>query len=897
MINEELHFSRDVLRSAAAQSFSNGYISGARAGKPGLNDYVQDNGSAHSINSDISHRQATGLLERIYGRVRGSSPSGLGDQDAATAASAVVTNDFVAVRSAGDGVVLAVGEDGRTKVMNPMQIGSGQGVTNVIQPGRGGNSGDFSKTYSWNALEAELGPNVRIITASDGIYGQLHSEADIQRHVERTMRSNGLDVRDPNFSQKFMDAAMNDAVFSGKKDDVVVISAQKPQKGQTAILNAFDGVGSGDNSHRVAHTAIEAAQIEAAAFGPTERIRTHEAHGRTPAEPPAEAKPRQPVRGEVETSTRDIGGKPHIIIEGDDTTLKAIRGSLEDMGATVRSITAPDGRHALAVDESQKNALAKIGLQQTETASAEPPAEAPPRQPVQGEVETSTRDIGGKPNIVIEGDENTLAGIRNRLTQDGVAVSSVTAPDGRRALAVDSDQESALENIGLEHVNVALLPPPAPGVIRRELETSTQEINGTEHIIIEGDDDALAAVQRRLENDGTATRNVTSEDGRRGIAIDSQHQDALTRIGMQKVPDSQGSGMGRFHLTDTVLRGAGGAGLALGAAGIVRRATDDLNNSEVESVRDDMQAATIADGAAVITDGAGMAGEYAASKGATHTAQATVQATTEQAAKATAEGVGKEVAREGAKTIVTQGADEAASATAIAANAGRAAAIGKIATGAGVVTGGVAVGFSSYAEHRYAEALTEEAVHTDDSAERQRLAEEAAAADGRSSWGLGAGLAAVGAGAVVVATAPVSVPTLIAVGVGSAAIGIAGSMYGDHRGREHEQETGDKAHEIEQRRGELIASNAEPVRIPITEADPTPVSEELIASSGEPVRIPVTERDPAPVSEEIRTAASQYNEGTTTSIIHDSDGTLIAGEMSAPPTPSGSKVSSNVSIA
>ncbi len=272
-------FDLEVDRQGPSEFFSDGVISGARSGGPRYTGVNEDNGVGIRFSGSTTRQRLSSLLGYTYEGIR-SLPAqdyvgnALDFNAAIVGASVAFSDDGVAIRAAGDAVVFAVGQDGRVFVLNDTQGAGGQAVANFIQPGSPG-TGDIERTYSWADIEAQVGPNPRIVTASDGLYGRLDGAAEIQPYLEELIRSNGLNVSDPNFSASFQKAAYGGAAFEGKPDDIIIMSAQH-QPGETLVLHAFDGVGAGERqSAEVADMARAYALDAVVGNGPApQRIQT-----------------------------------------------------------------------------------------------------------------------------------------------------------------------------------------------------------------------------------------------------------------------------------------------------------------------------------------------------------------------------------------------------------------------------------------------------------------------------------------------------------------------------------------------------------------------------------------------------------------------------------------------
>lgn len=239
-----LEFELNAPRSESTLRYRDGQISGVRRGKPNGKGIVEDNGIAMRFSSNMTPEIAESILYKIYNETRKMDGSSWGEQAGATAASAILTDKGVTIRGAGDSVVMAIGENGKVMLLNELHAGEGQIVTNSLMPGHDSAHLDSKGFFSWKELESRLGGNIRIVTASDGIYGQLRPN-QVEAHVEHLISSGKLDINSPDFSGKLYDKAKVDPIFAGKKDDIVILSAKKPPNGETVLLHALDGIGSG----------------------------------------------------------------------------------------------------------------------------------------------------------------------------------------------------------------------------------------------------------------------------------------------------------------------------------------------------------------------------------------------------------------------------------------------------------------------------------------------------------------------------------------------------------------------------------------------------------------------------------------------------------------------------
>ena len=215
-----------------------------------------------------------------FARIKPGSVGWFGEswrkEGATTAACAVVTPNEVAVRSAGDSVVLAIGRNGKVVILNNLhQSGPGQGIDHCLVPQQNlayAERQDDKHVYDKHDIMSFLSENdpndVRILVATDGVYGILHQQNNIMMLMEDVV--GGLDFDDPNYAQKFVEKTIAELksrnLSTGKsifKADDITVASTKILDEKTVCLGAFDGVG-GDGPQSAVVSALAAESMECA---------------------------------------------------------------------------------------------------------------------------------------------------------------------------------------------------------------------------------------------------------------------------------------------------------------------------------------------------------------------------------------------------------------------------------------------------------------------------------------------------------------------------------------------------------------------------------------------------------------------------------------------------------
>lgn len=225
------------------------------------------------INEEIRPLQELLDVKRDeFARIKPGSVGWFGEnwrkEGATTAACAVVTPEEVTVRSAGDSVVLAIGRNGGVVILNTLhQNSTGQGTNHWLKPYQNigyAEGEDSEQTHEMDQIMARLGESnpddVRIVVATDGVYGFVHTNKLIEDVMKEVV--DGVEFDDPNYAQAFAkqtaDTLDEFGVF--KYDDITVVST-KVQAGQTVCLGAFDGIGGGGPQSAVV-SALAAESME-----------------------------------------------------------------------------------------------------------------------------------------------------------------------------------------------------------------------------------------------------------------------------------------------------------------------------------------------------------------------------------------------------------------------------------------------------------------------------------------------------------------------------------------------------------------------------------------------------------------------------------------------------------
>jgi|GEM_PF-4654041 len=281
MTQNTLSFPLEVNRGSAIETSKNAFGEGARFGKPTGEGLVQDNGVLIGIDSKMKITRAAKMLGDIYTETR-ALPERPNKQAGAASASAMLIEDGVVVRSAGDAPVLVIGDNGNVMLLNDFHAISkeaaaekrelwrangkkvsdtafDEAITHCLKAGQGELHEDFSDFVKWETLEEALGTDkMRVLAVSDGVYGKKEHE-DIAKDIKDLL--NGLEIDDPDFSKKVMRRTIQSDAFKEKIDDVIVLSAMRPEPQQSILLHALDGIsGGGEASAKFVKNAIDAAK-------------------------------------------------------------------------------------------------------------------------------------------------------------------------------------------------------------------------------------------------------------------------------------------------------------------------------------------------------------------------------------------------------------------------------------------------------------------------------------------------------------------------------------------------------------------------------------------------------------------------------------------------------------
>lgn len=240
------------------QAFSMARTSGYDKSKRDRATANEDNGCAALIKADLESEEASEILRNIYAASREYTFETKRKNDlnnvGAVAASALLTQEGVAVRGAGDSLVLAIGRNGKVCILNELQVGEeSQQLKNCLAvKGSSGNGSDFEEDFTWSKIEKKLGYNdgshendVRIVTVTDGAYGLLEDETRIKEYIKEIAQGLKVEFDANDYAAHFLKAARLGDKFEGKPDDLTVLSAKRPEKGHSVLLHALDGMGAG----------------------------------------------------------------------------------------------------------------------------------------------------------------------------------------------------------------------------------------------------------------------------------------------------------------------------------------------------------------------------------------------------------------------------------------------------------------------------------------------------------------------------------------------------------------------------------------------------------------------------------------------------------------------------
>ena len=281
MTENTISFPLEVDRASIIVDASNAFGDAARLGKLGGSGLIEDNGLLIGIEQKMKFLSAAKLLDGIYTKTR-ALPEHSNRSVGAASASAMLVEEGIVVHSAGDAPLLVLGDNGNVKLLNDFHaISKGsaaelrvkaraqgkkvsdtaydEALTHCLAAGRGKFEEDFTKIFSWEELENELGTKeMKVLAVSDGVYGKKE-HGDVAEYIKDLLDELAID--DAEFSKKVIRRVLQSDVFEGNEDDVVVLSATRPAPQQSILLHALDGIsGGGEASARFVDNAVNVAK-------------------------------------------------------------------------------------------------------------------------------------------------------------------------------------------------------------------------------------------------------------------------------------------------------------------------------------------------------------------------------------------------------------------------------------------------------------------------------------------------------------------------------------------------------------------------------------------------------------------------------------------------------------
>ena len=311
------YFYENVRRDAVAQVMSiSGIASVARDGRQEVDTdtKIEDNGFAAAFLTDqiVTQTQAEQSLENVFLRVRKREVEveGISEHASSTAAMALLTNEGVAWRNAGDSLVFAVGDNGEAVLLSQMQsekVGQIDQLGTALYPNMGAwpddqirdgdpNYPEFPDDKGfrdWNELKQTLkakskqsvaANNVRIITVTDAFaddalllnHGMQKGGSEYRAELENMMAlyvnvnptTGVIDFDDPNYAETLMKVIRGGmgSRIPAAVDDLCISTAVQPNfPREQSLIGVFDGVGGsgGLGSATVARMGVEEMHKEA----------------------------------------------------------------------------------------------------------------------------------------------------------------------------------------------------------------------------------------------------------------------------------------------------------------------------------------------------------------------------------------------------------------------------------------------------------------------------------------------------------------------------------------------------------------------------------------------------------------------------------------------------------